>query len=117
MSNINMILQKAIDILASDVHLIVDKPPVYRVNGKLSPETSANPLSGNEIKELIMSILNPEQKDLFLTNREIDFSYNLQGGGRFRVNAYYQQGSMAAAFRHIPINIKSFEQLNLPSAL
>lgn len=117
MLTILSILQKAVKKSASDVHLLVGHPPMYRVNGQLGPDLEVEKLTQEKIKDFIMTMLNTEQRDLFLTNREIDFSYTIEKGARFRVNAYFQQGTMAAAFRLIPVAISTFEELSLPKIL
>jgi len=78
-------------------------------------------LTSEEIEEMVFSLLNPNQKELLMTNKEIDFStvITLTDGKtiRFRSNAYYQKGGLAASFRLIPDKIKSIEDLGLPSIL
>jgi twitching motility protein PilT len=115
--DIQNILLETVSRGSSDLHLTVGHPPILRIAGVLVTFRDESILTETTIKEQIMSILTAEQKDLFLTNREIDFSYCLPKGARFRVNAYFQQGTMAAAFRHIPLSVKSIEDLNLPQTL
>lgn len=114
---IQEILQEVVNVDASDLHLIPDFPPILRVNSELRSAMGEEKLTSAKTKEMVLSILTPEQKDLFLTNREIDFSYTLPNGGRFRINAYFQKGSVAAAFRHIPLAIRTIEELDLPKIL
>lgn len=103
---------------ASDLHLIAGKPPIIRVDGKLTPlDTSI--LAPADIEEMMFSILTAEQKTAIIENHELDFSLPLElpgGEGRFRVNAYYQKNSLAASFRYLDPNIKTIEELNLPSS-
>ena len=87
------ILQEVVNNKASDLHLISGFPPILRVTGELRPASGEVKLTPARTKELVLSILSPEQKELLLTNREIDFSYTLPDGGRFRINAYFQKGS------------------------
>lgn len=98
---------------ASDLHLVVGHPPTLRIDGELSPLSGAL-LTPEEVERLIFSILTPEQKELFLANKELDFSYEVPGLARFRINTYFQRGGMAAAFRLIPFKIKTIDELNLP---
>lgn len=98
---------------ASDLHLIVGFPPMLRVDGELLPIAELAPLSPADIEQLIYSILTTEQKELFLTNRELDFSIG-SPVGRFRINIYNQKGTYAAAFRLIPDKIRSIDELGLP---
>lgn len=99
---------------SSDLHLIVGSPPMLRVAGALGPVGNIVPLTKEDIEKLTSSVFTPEQKDLFLTNREIDFSISTNVG-RFRANVYYQRGTIAAAFRLIPTKIRSIDELKLPS--
>lgn len=98
---------------ASDLHLIAGYPAVLR-SGEELVRLSDNTLSSSDIERAVFSLLTAEQKELFLANRELDFSLNYPFA-RFRVNTYFQQGTMAASFRLIPLRIKTIEELNLPS--
>lgn len=98
---------------ASDLHLIVGFPPMVRVFGQLRPIEGTNVLTAVDADALIQSILSPEHKELFSTNREVDFSVS-SPAGRFRANVYTQQGSIAATFRLIPPRIKTIDELGLP---
>jgi len=98
---------------ASDLHIIVGFPPMLRISGTLLPVEGMPVLTQDMAKLLIDATLSPEQKDIFSTNKELDYSYATQFG-RFRVNTYVQKGTIAAAFRLIPDKIKSIEELGLP---
>ena len=98
---------------ASDLHLLVDQPPIIRVDGILRPVTGEIPLTPESLETHIFTVLTPEQKDLLLANKEIDFSY-AHGGARYRINIYYEKGNLAAALRHLPQDIRSIDNLNLP---
>lgn len=98
---------------ASDIHLIVGSPPMLRVAGILMPIEGGQILSDGDINTLIFATINPEQKEILETNKEIDYSLSTPSG-RFRVNAYTQKNSLAASFRLIPAVIKSIEDLGLP---
>ncbi len=110
------ILLEVLDRGASDLHITVGLPPMVRSNGKLHA-LSAEPMSANRTRELIYSILTQEQRQRLETDWEIDFSYSVPGKARFRVNAFFQRNSLGAAFRLIPVDIKSLEDLGLPKAL
>ncbi len=104
---------------ASDLHLLVGTPPALRIDGSLRYLTSYQNLTKELIEQLVYSLMTPEQKELLLANKEIDFSFGFgeatQGdSGRFRINAYFQRGHLAAAFRFLPPVIKSIDQLQLP---
>ncbi len=102
-----------IDKNASDLHLVVDYPVTLRVDGELVP-VGHDKLTDEEIDKLVSPLLSEEQKKALATNRELDFSYGF-GVGRFRINVYYQKGSIAGAFRLIPLHIRGIDELFLPN--
>lgn len=99
---------------ASDLHLIVGLPPYIRLVGKLMSLPNQAPLTEEDVQSLVFSIATTEQREIITTNRELDFSYEFESIGRFRVNVYFQKNSLAAAFRLIPNKIASIEELSLP---
>jgi twitching motility protein PilT len=101
---------------ASDLHLSVGSPPILRINGQLV-RMDAPKLGNNDTRDLVYSILNADQRQRLENEWEIDFSYSVPGKARFRVNAYYQRNSVGAAFRLIPVKIKSLDELGLPKVL
>ncbi len=98
---------------ASDIHFIVGFPPMLRVNGVLLPVEGTSILTNEESQRLLYTTLSSEQKEVFETNKEIDYSL-ATAVGRFRVNVYMQKNTIAAAFRLIPQKIKTLEELGLP---
>jgi twitching motility protein PilT len=110
------ILKQVIDQDASDLHLAVGVPPMVRVDGHLLG-MDYPVLSPTEARELIYSILTQDQRQKLETDWEVDFSYSLFGQGRFRVNAYFQRGTLGAAFRLVPVAIKTVEELGLPKVV
>ncbi len=111
--DIQQLFTEAVRLEASDLHLVVGFPPMMRVSGKLGPVPGIAPLVPADVEALVNAVFTPEQKDLFLTNREIDFSVATKLA-RFRVNIYYQKATIAAAFRLIPSKIRSIDELKLP---
>ncbi len=109
---IQSLLQTTIDRGASDLHLVVGYAPNIRIDGNLFPLDEAV-LDGPKLEELFYPFLNADQKRTLLANHEIDFGYSF-GQGRFRINAYFQSGSLAVAFRLIPLRVRGIEELNLP---
>jgi len=107
------ILQETLDRGASDLHLAVGVPPMARIDGHLV-SFDYPVLTPNVSRELVYSILSQDQRQKLETEWETDFSYSLYGRARFRVNAYFQRGTLGAAFRLVPVNIKSVEELGLP---
>lgn len=114
--HIDDLVREAAERNASDLHLSVGLPPIFRVDGKLV-RSHYTPLAGNQVQRLIYDILTSDQVQWFEKTRELDFSYGVKDVGRYRVNVYRQRGSVAAALRSIPDQIPSLEQLRLPSVL
>ncbi|MCM8771611.1 MAG: type IV pilus twitching motility protein PilT [Candidatus Omnitrophica bacterium] len=112
--NINDILKFAVEKKASDIHILAKLRPHIRINGELQP-TPFPVLSNEECKNLVYSILNEEQIKIFEKTKELDFSYGIEGIGRFRINLHYQRGTIGIAIRPIKDTIPTFEELGLPS--
>jgi len=98
---------------ASDIHLTEQTPPILRIDGDLI-QTSMAPLTRAETKRLIYSLLTDRQKAQFERELELDISIDVQGLGRFRINVHMQRGCVEAAFRLVPMQIRSLEELGLP---
>lgn len=112
--DIKQLLQYAIDVNASDLHLVTGIPPTLRIEGELAPITTIGVLTPDIISELFKQILTAEQLERLTVNKEIDFSLTFSDKARFRVNAYTQRGSLAGAFRKIPTRIPGIDELGLP---
>jgi twitching motility protein PilT len=117
--NIQELLALTINNKASDLHLMVGVVPTFRIDGNLRYLTNAQILKPEDTSEMVFSLLTPEQKELFLTNKELDFSFSYtqnQGdqAGRFRANVYFQRGTIAAVLRYLSPSILTLEELNLP---
>jgi len=113
MVSIEELLQIMIQRNGSDLHLSAGSPPKIRIDGRLV-STEHDILQPDETKKLCYSVLNTEQIAKFERNLELDLSFGIEKLGRFRVNIFYQRGSVAAAMRLIPYEIRSFEDLMLP---
>lgn len=111
--DINDLLDEAYKQGASDLHLICGYQPSLRINGNLSFILGQEILKAEKMEAVLLEILAPEQKEQFLANHELDFSYS-NAFSRFRVNYYFQRGQMAAAFRLLPLKIRTIDELNLP---
>ncbi len=107
------LLVMCIEKQASDLHLTEREPPILRIDGKLQ-RLNYPPLSRDDLKKTIYSILTNFQKEMFERDLELDFSLALQGLDRFRVNVHMQKGVVEAAFRRVPLEIPSIDQLGLP---
>jgi len=111
---IEILLEEVVKKKASDLHLQVGLPPMLRVDGRLTPVPGTDLLSDESIETLIFAILDEDQKQILLKDKEFDFSFAFGDMGRFRVNAFHERGNLAAALRLIPNEILSIEQLGLP---
>ena len=102
---------------ASDLHISAYQPPVLRIAGKLIPLAKIGKLSPLDSQGLAFSLMTDEQKQRILSVKEIDFSYTFENKARFRVNVFFQKGTISCALRLIPARIPTIEELNLPSIL
>jgi twitching motility protein PilT len=102
---------------ASDLHLSVARRPTLRVDGKLLPIEQESLLTPEINREICEVILNEEKKKILFDEGQVDLSYNFEDKVRFRVNVFFQQGYTSMAFRLIPHEIKTLENLNLPKNL
>ncbi len=111
---IEILLEEVVKKKASDLHLQVGLPPMLRVDGALVPVAAADVLTEETVETLIFAILDEDQKQILLKDKEFDFSFAFGDLGRFRVNAFHERGNLAAALRLIPSEILTIEQLGLP---
>src|SRR5579859_198655 len=111
---IELLLEEVVKKKASDLHLQVGLPPMLRVDGSLLPVTGTEALSEESLEALVFAVLDEDQKQILLKDKEFDFSFAFGDLGRFRVNAFHERGNLAAAMRLIPNEILSIEQLGLP---
>lgn len=111
---IEILLEEVVKKKASDLHLQVGLPPMIRIDGALAPVSGTEALTEETIETLIFAILDEDQKQILLKDKEFDFSFAFGDLGRFRVNAFHERGNLAAALRLIPNEILTIEQLGLP---
>ena len=111
---IEILLEEVIKKKASDLHLQVGLSPMLRIDGSLVPVTGTEALTEEGVEALIFAILDEDQKQILLKDKEFDFSFAFGDLGRFRVNAFHERGNLAAALRLIPNDILTIEQLGLP---
>ena len=111
------VLTRMVELRASDVHLTAGFRPAIRVRGRIVPMDDYPVLTPQQTREVVYAILNNEQRKRFENNQQLDFAYMIPGVARFRVNVYFQRGAISAAFRHIPQEIKTVEELGLPPVL
>ncbi len=117
MIDITDLLKLTVEKDASDLHIVVGRPPVLRVDGILHDVEDMPPLSAADTHRFIYSILTDLQKQKFEEKKELDFSLSISNIARFRVNVHFQRGSVASAFRVILSKIRNFEELSLPKTL
>jgi len=113
MVNLHELLKVMMERKASDLHITTGSPPQIRVDGELIP-LDHPPLTPVETKQLCYSILTDVQKQKFEEESELDLSFGVKGLSRFRANVFMQRGAVAAAFRAIPFQIRTFQELGLP---
>jgi twitching motility protein PilT len=114
---IEILLEEVIKKRASDLHLQVAMPPMLRIDGHLNPIPGYEALTEEEVESLVFAILDEEQKQILLKDKEFDFSFAFGELGRFRVNSFHERGNLAAALRLIPNEIKSVAELGLPQVV
>ncbi len=114
---IEILLEEVIKKKASDLHLQVGLPPMLRIDGSLVAVPNTDDLTEETIETLIFAILDEDQKQILLKDKEFDFSFAFGDLGRFRVNAFHERGNLAAALRLIPNQIITIEQLGLPEVV
>src|SRR5437588_9913848 len=116
-NSIDELLERMVERNASDLHVTTGTPPVIRVRGELERLEGFDPLSADETQQLLYRILSSEQQKQLELKRQLDFSHSMPGLARFRVNVYFQRESLGGAFRLIPAELKTLEELGIPSSL
>jgi twitching motility protein PilT len=108
------ILLQVVRQKASDLHITAGAPPMLRIRGSLVAMEGMPNLTPTDTREIVYAILNSTQRQRLETDWQLDFAYSVPGVGRYRVNAYFQRGTIGAAFRLIPTETVPIEQLGLP---
>src|SRR5438874_3547678 len=115
--SIDDLLEQMVARSASDLHVTTHTPPAIRVRGEIERLDSYQPLTAEDTQQLLYRILSSERQKQLEIKRQLDFSHSIPGLARFRVNVYFQRESLAAAFRLIPDELKTLEELGLPASL
>ncbi|MEY2524761.1 MAG: twitching motility protein PilT, partial [Ilumatobacteraceae bacterium] len=110
------LLQSTVAAGASDLHLSVGRPPSVRRDGLLIPFEGVGVLTTQDTERIVLSLLEDFQRKELDEVQQVDFSFGLEGLGRFRANAYKQRNSLALALRVIPYRVRSLEELGAPAA-
>src|SRR5437588_2317009 len=111
------LLMEVVSRRASDLHISAGAHPTIRVRGRLTPLENYPKLTATDTREIIYSILTGDQRQRLETHWQLDFAYSIPGHARFRVNAYFQRGALGAAFRLIPFELTSIDDLGLPATV
>lgn len=110
-------LRSVVAVRASDLHITVGAAPMVRVDGALTPVASTAPWSAERTRSALYSLLDDRQRVQFERELELDFAFTVSANSRFRVNIYQQRGSLGAAFRLIPTEIKTLAELGVPDSV
>lgn len=114
---INELLLSSARQNASDLHIAVGRRPTFRVDGSLISQQKDPVLSPEDVQGLVLTLLTSQQKEKLLKLGDVDFAYAFEDKARFRVNAFFQRGFLAASLRLIPAKVKTLEELKLPPVL
>jgi twitching motility protein PilT len=115
--NIDEALKYVVDREGSDLHVKVESPPVARVHGDLWALKDSEPLTPTETEKALHTIADEHHLTEFEEHGEVDFSYELPGVSRFRVNAFRQRGAVSIALRAIPFQVRTIDDLGLPEVV
>src|SRR5712691_10586960 len=115
--SIDDLLEQMVTRNASDLHVTTNSAPAIRVRGDIMRLDGFEPLSPEDTHQLLYRILSSERQKQLEIKRQLDFSHSIPGLARFRVNVYFQKESIGAAFRLIPDELKTLEELGIPSSL
>ena len=115
--SIRDLLSQLLQMGGSDLHIVVGLPPAVRIDGRCMPMPGYPPLDSDQTQALIYSVMKEDQISEFEEEKECDLSFGVKGLSRFRLNVYRDRGSVAAAFRTIPFEIKGVEELGLPKTI
>jgi twitching motility protein PilT len=116
-NSIDELLEHMVERNASDLHVTTGTPPAIRVRGEVARLEGYDPLTPEDTQQLLYRILSSEQQKQLELKRQLDFSHSIPGLARFRVNVYFQRETIGAAFRLIPAELKTLEELGIPSSL
>jgi len=114
---INELLKLMVDKSASDLHLRVPSPPVLRIDGELIPQKDLPPVTPKDVEAAFEHVATSEQRSAFLREKDLDFAYSVPGLARFRVSVLRQRGTISLAFRLVPFEVLSIDDLGLPQIL
>jgi len=111
------ILEEAVKHKASDVHITVGSPPRMRVDGNILPMDKFPVITPEVSKRLVFEVMKERYRKTLEETGQVDFSFGVPGIGRFRVNAFYQRGTVASVFRSLPATVPHYKDLGLPDRI
>lgn len=112
--NIEELFRMTVEKGASDLHLRVPSPPVFRIDGNLRVQKELPAVTPQFVKEAIEHIASERVRERFYNELELDMAYSIPGLSRFRINAFFQRGTISIAIRQIPIKVPTIDELGLP---
>jgi twitching motility protein PilT len=112
---IEEMLRLMVEKVASDLHLRVPSPPVFRIDGVLLPQEDMEKVTPQFMREALEDITTETQRERFYTELELDMPFSIAGLARFRVNAFFQRGTISLAIRQVPLKIPTIDELALPA--
>ncbi|GIW70604.1 MAG: twitching motility protein PilT [Planctomycetota bacterium] len=113
MAKIDKLLVKLHELEGSDLHILAGQPPKFRLHGALEP-VSSQPLSEEQVRELLLEVIDPRKREIFERTMDVDFAYEVPGVSRFRVNYFRHYYGTGGVFRTIPTRIRSLAELGVP---
>ncbi len=112
--DIKVLLKQVVEIGASDLHLRVGLPPIFRVNGSLQRQDDIQVVTNEDAEHMLEQITKREQRERFSSEKELDFAYDFDGLARFRVNAMWQRKTVSIACRMLSLEVPTIDELGLP---
>jgi len=117
MATLSQLCKIAVESGASDLHLVVNKPPILRINGEIVPIENQPVMSNEAIKKIVTTFLPKEQYAKFVKEKELDTTYQPSEAYRFRVNLHYERNGMGLVARIIPNDIPTMDEINMPEVV
>src|SRR3989338_8925181 len=114
---IDELFKIAVDRGASDLHIVVGMPPVLRIDGNLTPIEDKDRITQKGAEELLYPMVTEKQKEIFLKDKELDLSYEIKSGQRFRVNLHWEKNNLGLVARVISSEIPTMEDVKMPEVV
>ncbi|MEK9152210.1 MAG: ATPase, T2SS/T4P/T4SS family, partial [Patescibacteria group bacterium] len=111
----DQLFEIAVQRNASDIHIVVGKPPLLRVAGEIAPIEGVDVVTSETAQDLLFSITTDDEKERFIRDKELDMAHQVPSGKRFRINLHWEKQHVAMAARTIPSEVPSMKSLELPA--